>query len=98
MNPTQASSADHRLQPRFDVAQSVVVDAAEGTARNISAQGIYFVSPLHHEVGSRLDVSIEFQQGGQRHQLHCEGEVVRVEPRSDGMGIGARLLTPFFAE
>ena len=98
MQPDLAPGRDHRGQPRFDVSQSVFLDSATGTARNISAQGIYFVSPMHPEVGSRIDVGIEFTQGGQRHQLRCEGEVVRVEPRSDGMGVAARLLTPFFAD
>ena len=98
METVQPLGPEHRDSPRFDVSQSVYLPAAECTAKNVSAQGIYFVSPLQHRVGALLQVTIAYMQNGERHELQFEGEVVRLEARDEGTGVAARLLSPFFGE
>jgi hypothetical protein len=94
-----ATREEHRFAPRFDVSKQVRVDSDErAVVRNISAQGIYFVSPQPHEVGSTVSVTVEYTQGGRRHELHCTGEVLRLELLPEGNGIAAKLREPFFAE
>jgi hypothetical protein len=89
---------DLRIAPRFDVTQLVELPEGSGVARNVSAQGIYFESPVPHSPGDVVEVTIAFHQGGERHELTLQGEVMRVEPLEGRVGIGARLYTPFFDE
>ena len=89
---------DLRIAPRFDVTQLVELPDGAGVARNVSAQGIYFESPVSHEPGDLLEVTIAFVQGGERHKLTLQGEVLRVVPLEGRVGIGARLYQPLFDE
>jgi hypothetical protein len=96
---TETDPVELRTAPRFDVAAPIELDAATAaTAKNISAQGIYFLSPVPHEVGSLVNVTVEYTQGGQRHLIRCEGKVLRNEPQPDGVGVAARFVAPFFAD
>ena len=88
---------DQRSAPRFDVRQPVVVGSAWAEATNLSESGIFFETHLPVEVGSVVDVRVDFTSGGRKHHLQCEGRVVRVEPRGLRMGVAAELFTPVFA-
>jgi len=54
-------------------------DQATGATHNISAQGVYFETDVRQEVGSLVNFTLEFTLYGERHQLLCEGKVIRVE-------------------
>ena len=66
-------------------------------ARNISTSGIYFETDVDLPLGSLLDLSAQFTQGGRKHWLACEGTVVRVTDADGQHGVAARLVTPFFS-
>ena len=94
--PNRKRAQDQRSAVRFDTSLPVQVRGAEGLAHNVSAQGIYFETDVHQQVGALVEVAVEFTLYGRRHRLHCEGKVMRVERRGDRVGVGARLLAPFF--
>ena len=92
-----ASQTDHRNAARFDTALAVDVAGLKGEARNISATGVYFETDIDMPLGSVVNLSVQFTHGGRKHWLACEGRVVRVTNADGHHGIGAELVTPFFA-
>lgn len=96
--PSQAQKhRDNRASTRFDSVMPIEMQGVEGWTRNISSTGVYFETDASQEVGSRVNLTLEFTLEGKHHRLLCEGEVVRVDQASDRVGVAARLLTPFFA-
>ena len=94
---TQGDGAQ-RGAARFDTALPVYLAGATGATHNISAQGVYFETDVQQEVGSLVNFTLEFTLYGKRHQLLCEGKVIRVHAEGGRIGVAARLVTPFFAE
>ena len=95
---SRKSSRDQRAAVRFDTTLSVRLPGAEGLANNISNTGICFETDTRQEVGSLVNVVVEYRLYGRRQRLSCEGKVVRVEREGDRTRIAARLLAPFFEE
>ena len=94
--PNRQRRPEQRSADRFDTTLPVHVEGSEGHTHNVSAQGIYFETDVQQHVGALVEVAVEFTLHGRRHRLHCEGKVMRVERRGDRVGVGARLLAPFF--
>jgi hypothetical protein len=94
--PNSKADREQRSAVRFDTSLPVQVQGSAGEAHNVSVQGIYFESDIQQRVGALVEVAVEFTFHGRRHHLHCEGKVMRVERRGDRVGVGARLLAPFF--
>ncbi len=93
----ETSPSDHRTAARFDTALAVDVEGLSAQTRNISATGLYFETDVDLPLGSLLNLSVQFTQGGHKHWLACEGKVVRVSHADGRNGVAARLLTPFFS-
>ncbi|MGV3571667.1 MAG: PilZ domain-containing protein [Ramlibacter sp.] len=91
------TGADHRTAVRFDTELPVRIDGAHGRTFNISAQGIYFETDIPQQLGALVNFTLEFNLYGQTHHLLCEAKVVRLEEQGTRVGVGARLLAPFFA-
>ncbi|GAB3654747.1 PilZ domain-containing protein [Ramlibacter alkalitolerans] len=83
---------ERREAERFGATMPVSVDGAPATTRDISANGLSFLSERSYESGARVQVVIEYLLDGQQYPLRCEAEVVRSEPAEGGFRIGARLL------
>jgi len=92
-----AAQADHRAAARFDTAMAVDVEGRKAEAHNISATGVYFETDVEMPLGARVNLNVEFTHGGRKHWVACEGKVVRVTGANGQHGIGAELVTPFFA-
>ncbi|HSV50834.1 MAG TPA: PilZ domain-containing protein [Burkholderiaceae bacterium] len=77
----------------------VELDGVKGLTRNISATGVYFETDAALTApGSHVSLTIEVTMGGEKLQLVCEGEVVRIDTKRDGtLGIAARLRNSFFS-
>jgi PilZ domain len=63
--------------------------------RDVSYRGLYFLAEAKFEVGSEIDFVItlpqRISQTGEV-DIHCRGQIVRVEPASDGRtGIAAKI-------
>ena len=95
--PGHEPMQDQRASVRFDTVMPLDVQGIEGWTRNISSSGVYFETDASQEIGSLVNLKIEFTLEGKRHQLLCEGKVVRVDQQNDRIGVAARLLTPFFS-
>lgn len=69
--------------------------AAQGTTRNISSTGVYFLADRAPAVGTRSELAVRLpieSPGGKATVLRCEGEVLRVEPReSNRVGVAFRI-------
>ena len=89
--------SDHRAAARFDTALNVDVEGLSARTRNISASGVYFETDVDLPLGTVLNLSVQFTQGGRKHWLACEGKVVRVTTADGHHGVAASLLTPFFS-
>jgi hypothetical protein len=87
---------EQRNAVRFDTAMAVGLDGAAGHTQNISAHGVYFETDVEQRVGALVNLTLEFTLYGRRHQLLCEGKVVRVDQNGDRIGVAARLVAPFF--
>ena len=95
--PPMALQPDHRAAARFDTALAVDLEGQSARTRNISATGVFFETDVELPIGSLLNLSVQFTQGGRQHWLQCEGKVVRVTHSDGHTGVAAELLTPFFA-
>jgi hypothetical protein len=87
---------EKRAAIRFDTHMPVQTEHGEGTTQNISAQGVYFETDVEPRAGALVNFSIEYQLHGRKHQLLCEGKVVRVEPQGSRVRVAARLVAPLF--
>lgn len=88
-----------RASDRFNAEMPVEVNGIKGLTRNISATGVYFVvNTANAELGTPVSLTLEVTMGGEKLQLVCEGQIVRVEPpkRDGSVGIAARLHNSFF--
>jgi hypothetical protein len=92
----KAVLVEHRAAPRFGVALRLTVEGEEGATHDLSATGLSFASDRSYEVGSKLELVLEFPGSGRPHPLTCEAEVVRATPAGDSFIIAVRLLTPLF--
>ena len=89
--------ADHRAATRFDTAVSLNIAGRKAEAHNISATGLYFETDVEMPLGALVHLNVQFTHGGRKHWVACEGKVVRVTHEDGHHGIGAQLVTPFFA-
>jgi hypothetical protein len=93
-----APSVDQRSAARFDTAMPVRIDGAHGHTHDISTHGVCFDTHVRQTIGDLINFTLEYTLFGQRHHLLCEGKVVRVEEREEGVRVAARLLAPLFEE
>lgn len=92
----KAVLVEHRAAPRFGMALRLTVEGDEGATHDLSATGLSFASDRSYEVGSQLELVLEFPGSTGPHPLTCEAEVVRATPAGDSFNIAVRLLTPLF--
>jgi Tfp pilus assembly protein PilZ len=81
-----------RQEERFDTTLAVRLEEGGGTARNVSANGIYFVTDVALEVGARVNLALDFQNfPGGPIQVSCVARIVRVEAQGAKKGVGAAI-------
>ncbi|MDP1559215.1 MAG: PilZ domain-containing protein [Nitrosomonas sp.] len=85
-----------RKEERICCELRVTIGEAWGIAHNISASGIYFETDLELTLGSRIDFMIKYDTPGGGIKLNCEGSVVRIEQRSNRLGVAARIIESKF--
>lgn len=83
---------ERRQAERFGAAMPMTVDGHQGTTQDLSTTGLSFVADRHYEIGSRVEVIIEYLLDGHQYPLRCEAEVVRSEASEGRYRIGARLM------
>ena len=83
-----------RKEDRFETDLTVSLEGGgEGVARNVSANGIYFVTDAALEHGQQVNFSLQFEDFPSGPiAVHCTARVVRVvEERGTSKGVGAAI-------
>ena len=80
---------EQRKSVRYEGEIPLEVKEGTGLTRNYSADGIYFITDQLLSVGERFDLKMLLGHIslGQVWRLHCEGEVLRVEPTAGKIGV-----------
>ena len=75
---------ERRLVPRYELALPVLIGAVRGTTRNLSLEGVLFISSLRFALGDVIRLTI-FVSGGTSDsvmRLEGAGAVVRCDPEA----------------
>ena len=82
-----------RKEQRFDTELTVRLEGgAEGSARNVSANGIFFVTDAALQAGQPVRFRLEFLDFPSGPiEVECSARVVRVEEQGAGRGVGASI-------
>ena len=83
---------------RHVLALPVQLARGSGLTRDVSAGGVYFLTGPY-PLDSQFDLTLVFGATLPESpiQVQCHARVVRVEPRSDGVGIAAAITALSFA-
>lgn len=80
-----------RVSHRFPLRIPVALDDLSGLTRNVSASGLYFETEGIFLISKTLDFDLLLPRpSGAVLRLRCQGEVVRVEPAEEYVGIAVR--------
>jgi len=81
-----------RRDERFETTLPLRLGQGEGVARNVSANGIYFVTDVALEPGAPVKFTLDFQNfAGGPVRVNCMARVVRVEQREEKNGVAASI-------
>lgn len=81
-----------RKEERFPTQLPVKLEGGKGVARNVSANGIYFVTDVALKQGQPVRFTLEFLDfpSGPL-AVNCFARIVRVEEQGTGQGVGASI-------
>jgi hypothetical protein len=83
---------DRRRTQRVDASLTVHLGRGEGTTRNVSESGLYFVTEVPVQAGERLSLTVDHGDSpGGPLRLRCEALVLRVEPQAAGYGVAVSI-------
>jgi hypothetical protein len=81
-----------RQEDRFSADLPVKLDGGTGVARNVSANGIYFVTDLALEEGAPVRFTLEFDNFASGPiAVNCIARIVRVEKQGASNGVAAAI-------
>src|SRR2546425_2117390 len=97
MNEIEKKST--RRVRRHVLALPVQLARGSGLTRDVSTGGVYFLTDQVYPLDSQVDLTLVFGATPPEPpiQVQCQARVVRVEPRSDGVGIAAAITSLSFA-
>lgn len=81
-----------RQEERFDAALAVKLEQGSAVTRNVSANGIYFLTDVALEMGATVTLALDFQNfpGGPLH-VNCIARIVRIEEQGGQKGVAATI-------
>jgi len=83
---------ENRSDERLKAKLTVQLEHGQGTVRDLSASGIYFVTDVPLKVGEPLKFSLEFQNAKMGSiSANCIARIVRVEKQGDLQGVAASI-------
>lgn len=81
-----------RQEERFDTTLAVRLEHGSGLVRNVSANGIYFVTDVALEQGAAVRFTLEFADfPGGPIRVNCAARIVRVEEQGARKGVAAAI-------
>jgi hypothetical protein len=88
---------DRRREMRIKATLPVTFPHGLGVTRNVSASGVFLETDSIFDVGDRIEMYVHFPGSGNAAsegpavRVRCVGRVLRVEPRSCGVGVAAAI-------
>ena len=83
--------SNKRREERVSTALPVDLGTTKGITRDVSASGVFFETEAIYALGSEISFAVELGTPGGRMVLKCEGEIVRIEPRGQRVGVAVRI-------
>jgi len=85
---------ERRQARRYPVSVPVELQGGRGLTREVSTSGMFFETKQSLSPGSLVHFSLLLEHAHPRAPLRmeCVGQIVRVEPRDDRLGVAAALL------
>lgn len=81
-----------RRDERFDSTLALRLEQGEGVVRNVSANGIYFVTDVALNNGAAVKFTVEFRNfPGAPIQVDCNARIVRVDEQGEKRGVAAKI-------
>jgi PilZ domain len=81
-----------RRDERFATSVPVRLEHGEGVTRDVSANGIYFVTDVAFQAGATVRFALDFQNfPGGPIQVNCIARVMRIEERGEKNGVAAAI-------
>jgi len=93
-NPTGTKTTERGAE-RLESELPLTHGRSHTVTKNISATGVFFVTDEVQTPGSTISFTVEVVVDGERFNLVCEGQVVRVEQVDGRLGIAAKLSSSF---
>ena len=91
---SQRFALDKRQEERMSVRRPVRLNRGAGVTRNISASGVFFETNADYALGSKIIIAIELDGAqGEKVELICRAEIVRVELRGSKACVAAKIVT-----
>ena len=86
-------SQERRKDPRFQGRLDVELETGKGATRDFSTSGIYFEVDRSFSPAEPIEFSmnLEHTELGPQARVRCHGEVVRVEPMGEKMGVAVAI-------
>jgi hypothetical protein len=81
---------DKRKGERVSASLPVAVGGVPGTARDVSATGIFFETDASYRIGSPIDLALDLDTPWGKVMFKCAGTIVRVEQRDKKVGVAVR--------
>ena len=82
---------NQRTEERVSAALPVDLGTATGITTDVSASGISFETDATYAFGNTVDLKVEFDTPGGKMLLKCRGEIVRIEPRGNRVGVAVKI-------
>ena len=81
-----------RRDERFDSTLALRLEQGEGVVRNVSANGIYFVTDVALNNGAAVKFTVGFRNfPGGPIQVECIARIVRVDEQGEKRGVAASI-------
>jgi len=83
-----------RREERFDTSLPLRLEQGEGEVRNVSANGIYFVTDVALQQGAPVKFTLQYPSfPGGPISVSCTGRIVRVERQGEKHGVAASITS-----
>lgn len=83
---------EKRKDERISTALPVGLGTAIAITRDVSASGVFFECDASYALGSDIEFTLELDTPGGKMMLRCEGEIVRIEPRGERVGVAVKII------
>lgn len=82
----------NRKHERIETALPVDLGHASGVIRNVSSSGIYFETDASLALGANIRFKVALDTAGGKLILNCRGNIVRIEPHDNTMGVAVQVM------